>query len=200
MQYNLDPRHPTALACLIVLREAGVPYRLANNTDKLSPHQAPVRYLGPTSDGERRIDAHSLLEMLLPAGAGTPSIEVAQRHTITASGLLLLNKVASHICGDPVLPLTERLLALLTEVERRIPAPAFAPEQFTYVPAEYFDGHSLGPVDVAFAALFSVAQHKLPLDKITADLQKTVAWRRSLLQRPTVAASAAQFSAFRPEP
>lgn len=110
--------------------------------------------------------------------------------TLAKAALNLLAEIAAHPPGTPDTQLSERLLALLADVERGIPEPVFAPEQFAYLPTAYFDSQGVTCVDAAFAALFTVAETRLPLPIVSSGTPKVAAWRHSLRQWQRIDASA----------
>lgn len=102
--------------------------------------------------------------------------------TLAKAALNLLAEIVAHPPGTPDTRLGEQLLALLADAERGITEPVFAPEQFAYLPTACFDGQRVASVDIAFAALFAVAETRLPLSSVSASTPKVAAWRHSLRQ------------------
>lgn len=102
--------------------------------------------------------------------------------TLTKAALNLLADIAAQPPDTADTRLREQLVALLAEAERGITEPVFAPEQFAYLPTACFDGQRLAGVDIAFAALFAVAESRLPLPAVSASTPKVAAWRHSLRQ------------------
>jgi len=115
-----------------------------------------------------------------------PNITKPTMHSMDSAlakaALNLLAEIAAHRAGTPDARLSERLQALLADAERSIPEPVFAPEQFAYLPTACFDGQRVAGVDIAFAALFAVAETRLPLSTVSAGTPKVAAWRHSLRQ------------------
>ncbi len=101
---------------------------------------------------------------------------------LTRAALNLLADIAASNTGTSVLRLCEQLQALLIDAEAGIAEPMFAPEQFAYLPVVSFDGQRIEGIDVAFAALFAVAESRLPLHALSTQSPKVAAWRQSLRQ------------------
>lgn len=193
MHFSLDPNDPASVPAAIALQEAKLSHEWADG-DPSPPgtalaDEAPILCTSLSgAEGKRRvrIDCIALLAMLLPAGLASDSVRAAEHRTFTHQGLGVLRELSAHVPGDPELPMSRRLLALLAALEQEISGPVFVPERFTYVPAETFDGEALGAIDCVFAAVFSVAGRKLPLDKLMTGLPRVGTWRMALEARDSV--------------
>lgn len=100
--------------------------------------------------------------------------------SLTRDALNLLVEIAVQHPDAPNPRTREALQALLMRAEQGFPDPVFAPEQFAYLPVTCFDGDHITGVDIAFAALFAVAQTRLPLHVLSASTPKVAAWWHSL--------------------
>ncbi len=110
--------------------------------------------------------------------------------TLAKAALNLLAQIAAQPPGATTSSrLGKQFRSLLADAEGRLPEPAFAPEQFAYLPITCFDGQRIEGVDMAFAALFAVADTRFPLATWSADTPKVASWRLSLGQWQRAVAS-----------
>lgn len=190
MKFSLDPDDVSSVPAAIALHEAHLPSEWRRGqVSRGIWHDTPV--LHHASDGSEGVQvvhlaAIALLQMLEAPRSNADRLRQAETLTFVHLGNRLLRDLANHSRGDPEVPLCGRISQLFSALESKVSGPVFAPERFSYIPAESFEGEHFGAIDCVYAAVFRIAAEKLPLKSLVRELQRVTAWADSLARRESV--------------